>query len=475
MGNISADVYGTSFFVMSKYNQNHDVLWSESYGGDETDQLSGVVELSDGFIAVCRSNSPISGTKTEEGNSFFHLWLVKLDFEGNNVWQKTIVYTSNLFLPSIYKLNNGNILISTVAGTGIGGDKTDEGYGNSDGWLVLIDQAGEIIWDKAIGTEEWDGFFNIAGQLSSGNIVLSCYSEANASGLKSEDSFGLGDAWFVCIHPENGNLIWDKTIGGASADWPDAAVIFNDNIFQNISSYSDVSGLRTENLKGIRDNWCVRLDDNGELIGQFSIGGSGNELNGIIHFAQQNSLLMTISSDSPVSIDKSEPNRGESDIWLVRTDFDGNILNQKTIGGNESDGSGFINILPNGNYLLIANSNSDISGEKTVPRIGPNSSDVWILEIDAVTLDIVNEHQIVNESIVYPNPVSNQINISFTEATQLNKAVLYDLNGKIVREQNYVQSFEQAYLFSTKGLAAGAYSLSLVGDGFVKMQQVVVE
>jgi hypothetical protein len=123
----------------------------------------------------------------------------------------------------------------------------------------------------------------------------------------------------------------------------------------------------------------------------------------------------------------------------------------------------------------VCGSQSDISGEKTVPRIGPNSSDVWILEIDAVTLNIVNEHQIINESVLFPNPATNQINISFTEPTKLNKALLYDLSGKMVLEQDLSASLEANYVLNTHGLASGVYSLSLLGDGFVKTQQVVVQ
>ena len=64
---------------------------------------------------------------------------------------------------------------------------------------------------------------------------------------------------------------------------------------------------------------------------------------------------------------------------------------------------------------------------------------------------------------------------SFTEPTKLNKAVFYDLSGKVVREQSFEQSFDPIYVFGTAGLASGVYSLSLVGDGFVKTQRVAVE
>ncbi len=136
--------------------------------------------------------------------------------------------------------------------------------------------------------------------------------------------------------------------------------------------------------------------------------------------------------------------------------------------------TGLINMI-NGNFLISARSSSGISGEKTVPRIGPNSIDVWILEIDALTLNIVNEHHINNETTLYPNPTSSQINVLFNEAAQLNKAVLFDVSGKIVLEQTFENNFESVYTVNVSGLASGFYTLRLEGNGFVKTQQVVVE
>lgn len=225
----------------------------------------------------------------------------------------------------------------------------------------------------------------------------------------------------------------------------------------------------------MRDNWVLRFDENGNILNQFSIGGSLDELNGRFLSIQENELFIALTSTSSISIDKTENSRGGLDIWLVRTDFSGNILHQKTIGGDGGDGAHQIVTLTNGNYLIVAGSNSGISGEKTIPRIGPLSTDVWVLEIDAVTLDIVNQHQVINESTLYPIPATNQINIAFNEATQLIKAVLYDVSGKVVREQNYTHSFEQSFVFSTAGLASGVYTLRLEGNTFVKTQQVVVE
>jgi hypothetical protein len=476
MGNIVADIYGEAFMVLSKFDINHNLLWSVSYGGDSTETGGFAISQNDGLIIFTRSNSPVSGNKNVEGNGFQHIWYFKVDFNGTILWQNTIEAHDNILFPIIHELQNGNILVSTTSMVGIGGDKTDYGFDNSDAWLILLDSDGEILWDKAIGTNDWDGFFNIIGQFSNGDVVLSSLSYADASGSKTENAYSeFGDSWFVCINSLNGDIVWDRTVGGSSMDFPNGGAIINNEVWQNIGSSSGISGIRTSPLKGVRDNWIVSLNQNGDVIRQFSIGGDGDDFNGRFFDFNNEQLYLITTSNSPVSIDKNEENRGGLDLWIVRVDFDGNILTQKTIGGNNNDLIGSVSILPNGNYLIVSNSQSGISGEKTVPRIGPNSTDVWVLEIDAVTLNIVNQQPLGKSTTLYPNPTSSQINVSFSEATQLNKAILYDVSGKIVLEQAFENNFESVYAINVSGLASGVYTLRLEGPGVVITRQVVVE
>ena len=474
-GNLGTEQYGDNFFVISKHAPNHDLIWRHAYGGDSTEFLGGVSQLSDGFVVTCRSNSPNSGTKTIDGNGFYHIWLQKINFEGNVVWQKGIFATDHIDIPMLHELNDGNLLICTSTQAGLGADKTAENIGSSDFWLLKINTTGEIIWDVCVGTEDFDFGPGIFGSFSNGDFLIGSRSFSGISGDKTEESFGDDDMWILRLSQNNGEIIWDKTIGGSSSDGYFTGAIANDETHLFSSSYSEISGLRTIDRKGIQDYWYLRLNNDGEIMYQSCFGGSDRELNLAIHSITSNEMFIMIGSNSSVGLDKNEESRGEFDLWLIRADLFGNILHQKTIGGDKNDFPSGIVTMANGNLLVASTSKSGISGEKTVNAISNDTNHAWILEIDAVTLDIVNEHQVLNQSTVFPNPASTQINISFTEATQLNKAVLYDLNGKIVREQSYAQSFDQAFLFSTKGLAGGVYTLSLVGDGFVKTQQVVVE
>jgi hypothetical protein len=476
VGNLGTVQYGDGFIVVSKHNVNHEVIWRQSYGGNATETLNNVVMVEDGFLISTVSNSSISGTKSVASNDYNHIWLFKIDFDGNTTWQKGFFTDSNIQAAYLMKLDDESFLISCNAMAGISGDKTSFGFTGYDGWLIKIDSQGNIIWDTTVGTHFYDFAFSHVGIYQNGDILLSTQTGSDISGSKTENNYGITNYWFVRITSDSGTIVWDKTIGsGEDGESLADFQLINDTLFFLASSMGGATGLRDLPKKGFEDLWFVKINDAGEILEQSCLGGEASETGVVFKFLGNNNIIALIRSNSSSSIDKNENSRGLFDTWLVIMNTQGQILNQKTIGGNNDDFGFDVTILNNGNYVLVSGSQSDISGEKTVPRVGPNSSDVWILEIDAVTLEIVSEHQVVNESVLFPNPANNQINISFSEPTKLKKAILYDMSGKVVLEKDLSQSFESNYVVNTKGLARGVYSLSLVGERFVKTQQVVVE
>src|SRR5205085_12366104 len=93
------------------------------------------------------------------------------------------------------------------------------------------------------------------------------------------------------------------------------------------SSDSDVS----VNYGG-RDWWIVKIDNNGIIQWQKSMGGSADEyLFSIIQTTDNGYLLSgyTESNDSDVTF-----NHGHRDCWIVKLDSVGNMQKQKCFGGS---------------------------------------------------------------------------------------------------------------------------------------------
>src|SRR6476660_4741092 len=57
-------------------------------------------------------------------------------------------------------------------------------------------------------------------------------------------------------------------------------------------------------------------------------------------------------------------------------------VQQKAIGGNSSDDIGAISLTKDGGLIVGGTSYSNISGEKTENRRGPNYGDYWVIKLD---------------------------------------------------------------------------------------------
>jgi len=98
------------------------------------------------------------------------------------------------------------------------------------------------------------------GKTSDGGYVIAAQSESNASGDKSENGRGALDYWVVKING-NGEVIWDKTIGGSTTDYMYSAIQLTDGRYVlGGSSFSNISGDKTENSLGTTDYWVVKIN-----------------------------------------------------------------------------------------------------------------------------------------------------------------------------------------------------------------------
>ena len=85
------------------------------------------------------------------------------------------------------------------------------------------------------------------------------------------------------------------------------------------------------------------------------------------------------SSLSNVSGNKSEPNYGEDDYWIIKIDSFGNIQWQKTFQGSSLDRAYSIVQTPDGGYIIGGQSSSNISPDKEENDIG--NGDYWVIKL----------------------------------------------------------------------------------------------
>lgn len=449
------DSNGIFDYWIVKLDENGTIIWQNTIGGNADDFLTSIQQTNDGgYIVGGHSISGISGDKTENSNGgSFDYWIVKLDENGNIEWQNTIGGNNNDGGGIIVQTADEGYIIGGASHSNISGDKTENAInGSYDYWVVKLNENGNIEWQNTIGGNGDDWQYPIQ-QTSDGGYIVGGTSNSNISEDKTENSNGGLDYWVLKLD-ENGNIVWQNTIGGNNTDYLFSIDETTDGGFI-LGGYSDsdLSGDKTEATNGGIDYWIVKLDSNGTISWQNTIGGSMDDLLASIKQTTDNGYILSGASKSNISGDKTENSYGGFDVWVIKIDELGSIIWQRTIGGSNSDGSSSISKTNNGGYIIGASSDSNISGDKTEDSIN-NTYDYWVIKLEADMIG-VNEDYIQNVSI-YPNPVEDLLCIDFEEEIHVE---IVDMLGKTVMTSQNKE-------ISTYSLPTGIYLLQIYNNNY---------
>lgn len=376
-------IFFALFFVMNVSAQSQTVSNQKSIGDLGYLGYLNATKLADGgFLLSCGSTNGVSGDKSIPSFGSEDIWLIRVDANYNMVWQKSFGGLGNERAFECLETPDGNLLIGGISNSPISGNKTVGTNGEADYWVLKLTPDGNVIWQKNYGGNDVELLWKIE-MIDETRYLLVGNSSSSISGNKSEINRGISDIWSVLID-SSGTIIWEKTVGGDKRDDP-SDVYFNTSnqtIIIACSTDSNLSGDKTESSKGDSDIWMLQLNMQGEIIHQKTIGG--NDFDDASSFILDNDgyIFLCGSSRSPVSGNKTSENLGNFDYWLLKLDSDFEILWDKSFGGTAVDGATTIFKSLNDQLLIIGNSNSDISETKSEEVRG--SDDLWIISVDSI-------------------------------------------------------------------------------------------
>jgi PKD repeat protein len=376
---------GDDDFWIVKTDASGNKEWDKDFGGYFTDRMYSIQPCNDGGYLLCgESISGIGGDKTQplQGNTDY--WIIKIDSAGNKLWDKDFGGTDYDYLNSSIPTSDGGFLLAGVSSSPAGGDKTQNSWGGWDYWIIKIDSLGNKIWDRDYGGTDHD-YLNGLMQTGDGGFILGGHSISDAGGDKSQNRWGLYDFWIVKID-SIGNLLWEKDFGGTDNDYFNSIALKpNGNALLAGISASGVSGNKTQPSYGGLDFWMLEIDSLGNLLNEKAYGGNDDEdfFGSINKFTNGDYLLAGISY-SNISGVKTEDNLGIEQSWLVRIDSAGNLIWDKTIFTPGHDEEGYA-IQTSDGCIAVANySNGNIGGYKSennrdtvAPYVTP---DYWLVK-----------------------------------------------------------------------------------------------
>ncbi len=358
-------------------------IWDFRYGGDNADGTTCFILTQDrGFMMAGYSVSGATGDKSQPSWGGYDYWIVKTDTSGAKQFDLRFGGTSSDLLTAIQQTKDGGFIFGGYSESGIGGDKSEISRGIFDFWIVKTDSAGNKMWDKCFGGDDYDEMFSVL-QTSDGGFLLGGWSLSGATGDKTDTSNGMSDYWVVRTD-SLGNKMWDRSYGGSMTDNLTGMAALPDGGFILCgTSASDSSGDKTENSRGSNDYWLVKIDSAGNKIWDKTLGGSGVDVPSGIQSVYGGNFVVGGWSDSPIDGDKSEDTKGFQDFWIVKIDTAGNKLWDRDFGGSDiEDGFGNIFQTNDSGLMITGTTYSNVSGDKTENNLGVEQC--WLIKTDSL-------------------------------------------------------------------------------------------
>ncbi len=320
---------GADDYWVVRLDESGALLWDKSYGGTGNDYAYAITNSNDGgFFIGGISNSNSTGDKLEPIMGGFDLWMIKCDADGNMQWQNSIGTSSNDFISSIEQTSDGGYIIGSNPSYGDASfDKSEDGNG-MDYWVIKLNSDGQIEWENTIVALGED-VLSVAHQTHDGGYILGGYSNSAMGGDKSEYSWvELNDYWIVKLDSA-GEVVWDNTISGAYSDTLKSIseLANGDYLVSGNSNSDDFWGVeKTEASNGGTDYWMLKLNAEGELIWQSTIGGCFDDYGGAAFQTKDGNIIITGTSISGNCGDKDDGCYGYTDYWVMKVLTDYNLI-----------------------------------------------------------------------------------------------------------------------------------------------------
>lgn len=480
---------GQSFLnaLIVKLNSNGDTVWSRVMGGNSQETGSSAIQTADGGYILVGSAKSNDGDVIGNHSDNYDMWVIKFDNMGVVEWKKCYGGSEWDDGRFIRQTNEGGYIICGYTRS-VDGDVMGYHGGSSDvydAWILKLDATGTIEWQKCLGGTGWDDAASIQ-QTNDGGYVLGASTESiNGDVTGNHGSF---DMWVVKLSAA-GAIQWQKSFGGTSYDGCHSIKQTSDGGFivagLAVSADGDVNGLHGFSS----DCWILKLDSNGNLLWQKCIGGTqGEDALDVCPTSDGGYFIggITWSSDGDLTVGYVP-----EDSWVIKLGPLPVPLKLKGFTAQKQNKSILLNWQTqteiNTKHFVVEKSNNGIDFKilNTIETSGNSPTTKNYSCIDALPFHGMNYYRLqqvdkdgsfvysetvaVNfngkSSIVYPNPASSVITI--VPSGILKNILIIDASGKKI--QQLTPSANNQYNISS--LHQGLYLVQLYYDNANEVMQ----
>ncbi|MDP9961856.1 hypothetical protein J2T04_003768, partial [Chryseobacterium lathyri] len=127
-----------------------EVLWQKDIKSSTQDFLSQVTTTIDQQYLITGSSIQSNKLQTEgnKQNNGYDFHLVKLNQQGEEIWEIYISGNNHDYLSATVSTQDGGFLLSGTTFSSKGLDKKEDSKGGSDIWLIRLNEFGDELWQK---------------------------------------------------------------------------------------------------------------------------------------------------------------------------------------------------------------------------------------------------------------------------------------------------------------------------------------
>ncbi|NOR47790.1 MAG: PKD domain-containing protein, partial [Methanosarcinaceae archaeon] len=327
-----------------KTDANGNMQWQRNIGGNDSIEAHYAMQTSDGGYIIAGSIGIYYG--------IYDFWLVKIDAEGTEQWNRTFERGtfSDDNVKSVLETSDGGYLI---AGSTSACNKWDC---PNDFWLVKTDAEGTEQWNRTFGGDNSDLLYSLQQTFDGGYILGG-----------DTRSFGTGSSDFWLVKTDNNGIeLWNRTFGGA-----------NHESAHSVQQTSDGGFIMAGVTRSPHSNdcWLVKTDTEGVEMWNRKIFRP-NEDN------RPNSILQSPDGGYIIAGKTGSAGTGSYDMWLVSTDQDGYVQWEMTFGGTcHDDVARSVLLAPDGGLV--------VAGDKDT--CSDQGIDFWLIKLGGIPAEPKDE------------------------------------------------------------------------------------
>ncbi len=486
---LTNDSAGVPDMFLVKMDNNGNVLWATSAGGNDQDRAFSVAVDADGNCYVAgsfKSPSITFGTTTlTNASSGYDCFIVKYDADGNVLWAMRAGGGSNEFPKHIVADASGIYIAGYYYSPTITfGSVTLTNTGSPDLFVVKLDTSGNGLWGQSVNGGTFGSEIPVSFVSDgAGNCYVTCRVSYGTSVIAGTDTFtyGANGCGLVIKYNTAGNLSWSTQLDTAAWVYPAGlAVDVADNTLYLTGTFGDTSftfaGTTLSNPITEPKVFLAKFAGDGNELWAKSVTSDHDEVGiaSVVVDATGNCFVMGSFEDDPITVGSDTlQNAGQQDIFMAKLNSSGDVLWAESIGGTEYESPVFITADADGNIYATGQYSSASLDFGTASVSSAGMGDIFLAKLTPGTTGISTAES-NNVIRIFPNPASDELKIQGLMFEAGDEVKIFDLLGKEAYFTQLSASTSNIRI-QISNMENGVYFVQTKTENQIRMERLIIQ